>query len=100
MTDILNADQAAELLDCDKSTIEELARTGKLPAKKFGRGWVFVRDLLIEAVKLMCIEESAQRKEPKVKHCAIAHGKQATRQKIRGLGSLSQESVSKILAAQ
>ncbi|WP_415798351.1 helix-turn-helix domain-containing protein [Comamonas aquatilis] len=48
MTDTINAKQCAELLFCDVTTIEALARKGELPGLKFGRGWVFFRtDLLL-----------------------------------------------------
>ncbi|WP_120967825.1 helix-turn-helix domain-containing protein [Comamonas sp.] len=47
MTDTINADQCAQLLDCTPAKVEELARNGELPGLKIGRGWVFVKaDLL------------------------------------------------------
>ena len=42
--------EAAELLHMPRSTVSELARRGKLPARKIGRRWVFLRDLLHAAV--------------------------------------------------
>jgi excisionase family DNA binding protein len=42
--------EAAELLHMPRSTVSELARRGQLPARKIGRRWVFLRDLLHAAV--------------------------------------------------
>jgi excisionase family DNA binding protein len=42
--------EAAELLHLPRSTVSELARRGQLPARKVGRRWVFLRDLLHAAL--------------------------------------------------
>lgn len=42
--------EAAELLQMPRSTVSELARRGQLPARKIGRRWVFLRDLLHAAL--------------------------------------------------
>ncbi|WP_390888316.1 helix-turn-helix domain-containing protein [Comamonas testosteroni] len=47
MTDTINAEDCAKLLDCTTAKVEEMARNGELPGLKIGRGWVFIRaDLL------------------------------------------------------
>lgn len=64
MSPILNAAQAAELLCCSVRTIEDHARAGRIPGAKFGDGWVFAADLLVEAVKAMSMEQAARLKAP------------------------------------
>lgn len=44
--DTLNADQAAELLHMHPKRVRTLARTGKLPAMRVGRRWLFARERL------------------------------------------------------
>jgi excisionase family DNA binding protein len=47
MIETLNSDDCAKLLYCTPEQVEELARSGDLPAVKIGRGWLFVKaDLL------------------------------------------------------
>lgn len=41
--DILNRDQAAELLQLNPETVARLARARELPAKKVGHQWRFSR---------------------------------------------------------
>ncbi len=64
MTPILNADQVAELLGCSAKTVADHARAGRLPGYKFGEGWIFSADLLVDAVKRMSLDDAAKRKEP------------------------------------
>ncbi|CAK0760965.1 Helix-turn-helix domain-containing protein [Gammaproteobacteria bacterium] len=47
----LNVTQAAALLCAKPSTVREMARTGDIPAAKFGRGWVFVEEDLIDCIR-------------------------------------------------
>ena len=42
----LDAEQAAELLHLNVKRVQGLARTGKLPASRIGRKWLFRRDEL------------------------------------------------------
>lgn len=45
--DTINAEQCAQLLQCNVETAEELTRKGELPGIKFGRSWIYVKaDLL------------------------------------------------------
>lgn len=46
--DILTKDTAAQLLDCQPSTFEDMARSGKVPACKVGGSWVTTRSALAE----------------------------------------------------
>ena len=55
--EVLNPNQAAELLGIPELTIIRLARKGIIPGKKAGRLWIFSKTLLIDWVK----------KEPKEK---------------------------------
>jgi molybdopterin-binding protein len=44
--DILSAEEAATLLHLNVKRVQRLARTGKLPAARVGRKWLFHRDEL------------------------------------------------------
>lgn len=48
MNEILDENEAAQLLDCEPSTVRERARTRELPAVKIGKSWRFPRTALIE----------------------------------------------------
>jgi len=45
--EVLDAAQAAELLQVDQATILELAEAGKLPGRKLGKAWRFSRAALV-----------------------------------------------------
>jgi excisionase family DNA binding protein len=45
--EVLDAGQAAELLQVDEPTIIELAEAGKLPGRKLGKAWRFSRAALV-----------------------------------------------------
>lgn len=53
--DILNEEQAAALLDCEPSTVQERARRQELPAVKFGRSWRFPRAALVEYINALAM---------------------------------------------
>lgn len=55
VTPILNAVQVAELLGCTPETVADHALAGRLPGYKFGTGWIFSSELLVEAVKKMSL---------------------------------------------
>jgi transcriptional regulator with XRE-family HTH domain len=59
---ILNSQQVAEMLGCSPRTVEDYARAGRFPGAKFGDGWVFVLDLIIDTVRQITIEEAAARR--------------------------------------
>lgn len=54
LSPILSTEECAALLRCSTDRIEQLAAEGILPGCKFGRSWVFHRDLLIAAVGERC----------------------------------------------
>ncbi len=69
---LIDAEQAAGMLGCSKEHLEELADRGKLPATKYGRGWIFVTAQLIHHVAQDCAKnvragEAAPRSERRVK---------------------------------
>ncbi len=64
MSPILTAEEVAELLRCSVRTIEDHARAGRIPGHKFGDGWVFAADLVVEAVKEMSLEGAKRRRRP------------------------------------
>jgi excisionase family DNA binding protein len=45
--EVLDARQAADLLQVDESTIVQMAETGKLPGRKLGEAWRFSRAALV-----------------------------------------------------
>ena len=53
MNDVLDEVEVACLLACDQKTVQEKARSGVLPAVKFGRSWRFPRTALQAAALLM-----------------------------------------------
>lgn len=73
-TPILNAEQVAALLGCSAETVEDHARSGRLPGYKFGAGWIFSAELLVEAVKKMSLLNAKERQEPG-KPAGYAHPK-------------------------
>lgn len=49
--DILDTDQVAAMLGCSTVTVDRKARSGELPAFRFGNGgWKFTRKTLIDAL--------------------------------------------------
>lgn len=61
---IVDANQAAELFHCKKSTIETLASTGKIPGTKIGQGWIFMSAMLIDWLEKEILDSSEKRKTP------------------------------------
>lgn len=47
---ILTADQVAELLGCQPSRVQQAARDRELPAVRYGIGWVYPTQALIDAL--------------------------------------------------
>lgn len=46
--EVLNVQEAAELLEVSVWTVRELAHRGELPARKVGRAWRFSRKALLD----------------------------------------------------
>ena len=51
MSRILDADTVAAMLGSSARTVDDHARAGVLPGTKFGEGWVFVDELVVDAVR-------------------------------------------------
>ncbi|MEJ1164741.1 helix-turn-helix domain-containing protein [Variovorax sp. CCNWLW186] len=47
---MMSSEEVASYLDCETKTVEEAARTGRLPGVKFGRSWRFPLSALLEAL--------------------------------------------------
>ncbi len=58
----MDAAQCAAVLHCSKDTVEGLAGRGELPATRFGRGWVFVTEQVLEFLRLRSEREAAERR--------------------------------------
>ena len=72
MNDVLNETEAADLLDCEPSTVQEAARRGELPAVKFGRSWRFPRVALLQALDLQAMANMNKAKTQKAKAVQLA----------------------------
>lgn len=64
MTDILNESEVAELLACEPSTVQAMARARELPAVKIGRAWRFPRAALLEVVNRMALDNTRPVAQP------------------------------------
>lgn len=66
MNEILTADEAAALFDCETRTVEDCLRAGKLPGVKIGKSWVLPTKALLETVNDLARENLSIRvKDPK-----------------------------------
>jgi len=67
MDDILTVKQAAQLLHMHPVTLSEKARTGTVPATRWGRRWLFSKSLLLDFIKAQslnnCTFERAEKKQ-------------------------------------
>ena len=64
LTPIMDSPAVAQLLKCSERTVEDHARAGRLPAIKFGDGWMFPVDALLKAVNRMAEDEAKKRQAP------------------------------------
>ncbi len=99
MNPILTAQEVADLLCCSVKTVENHARAGSIPGAKFGEGWVFSAELVIEAVKTISLKEAAERCQPqrKAKGFKVMENNAA---KPPGMRHLSHEAIRQILSPQ
>lgn len=97
MTPIMNAEQVAALLGCSKRTVEEHARDGTLPGAKFGDGWVFAADLVVDAVKRISLERNKPTRNPAPRAVKVS---EPSRRKPPGMAHLSEQAIREILGAQ
>lgn len=100
MQPILTTEEVAALLKCSTRTVEDHARSGRIPGAKFGEGWVFAADLVVEAVKRISLEAAESRSKPPTKKNAVqfAHNATAKSRRIPGLSLLPQDVVDKLMA--
>jgi len=61
---LMDAPAVAQLLKCSERTVEDHARSGRLPAVKFGDGWMFPAEALLRAVNRLAEDEAARRAKP------------------------------------
>lgn len=99
MNPILTTQEVAALLCCSVKTVENHARAGSLPGAKFGDGWVFSAELVVEAVKAISLKEAAERAQPQRKAKGIKVAENLTR-KPPGMKHLSEEAIRQILTPQ
>lgn len=99
MSPIMNAQEVAQLLGCSIKTVENQARAGRIPGTKFGDGWIFVTELVIEAVKSISQREAEQRTQPQRKAKAFKVIENL-RHKPPGMKHLSDEAIRQILTPQ
>jgi excisionase family DNA binding protein len=102
MTDcgpILTAAQVANLLRCSERTVEEYARDGRIPGAKFGDGWVFAADLVVEAVKKISLEAAAERRKAQQPAGVKVEQPVRSKRKPPGLKLLPQHAVRQILSS-
>ncbi len=103
MTDsgpILTAAQVANLLRCSERTVEEYARDGRIPGAKFGDGWVFAADLVVEAVKRISLEAAAERRKAQQPAGVKVEQPGRPKRKPPGLRLLPEHAVRQILSSQ
>lgn len=62
---VIDVDYAAQILACEASTVEELCRQGKLPAKKWGTSWMLPTGAFLHVVNNVALIEAAERAEGK-----------------------------------
>ena len=94
---ILNAQEAADLLQCSVKSVQNYARSGRLPGVKFGDGWIFSSDLLVETVKKLSIEEAEKRTRP-VRPVGVQV--RTLKRKPPGMGHLSHEEIDHVLSGK
>ncbi len=99
MKPILTAQEVAELLCCSIKTVENHARAGTIPGTKFGDGWVFSSDRVIDAVKTISQREAEERAQPQRKAKGFKVLENAKR-KPPGMKHLSEEAIRQILTPQ
>lgn len=59
---ILNTQDVGDMLGFSPRTVEDYARAGRFSGAKFGDGWIFLHDLIVDTVRQIAIEEAAARR--------------------------------------
>jgi excisionase family DNA binding protein len=84
VNDVMSKVEVASILDCEPDTVEEKARTGELPAVKYGRSWIFPRSALLECLHKQALENT----KPKVRETPKATSKKMARRAPPALPAL------------
>jgi excisionase family DNA binding protein len=84
VNDVMSKAEVASILDCEPDTVEEKARTGELPAVKFGRSWIFPRTALLECLHKQALENT----KPKASAAPKAIAKKTARRAPPALPAL------------
>jgi hypothetical protein len=96
---ILDTQETADLLHCSVRSVENHARSGRLPGVKFGEGWIFSSELIVETVKKLSLEEAEKRSKP-VKPFGVFVGTPKRKRKLPGMGHLTDEEIELVLAGK
>lgn len=99
MKAIVNAKEAADLLQCSVKSIENHARSGRLPGIKMGYGWIFSSELLVETVKKISISEAEVRSK-RSRPLGILTGSTKSKRKPPGMAHLSDQEIDQILSGK
>jgi len=99
MKAIVNAKEAADLLHCSVKSIENHARSGRLPGIKFGDGWIFSTELLVETVKKLSLSE-AEIRSKSARSIGILAVNLKSKRKPPGMAHLSDREIDQILSGK
>lgn len=59
-SEVMDLKQASDFLQIHEGTVREMAKNGKLPARKVGREWRFSRTALIEWLNYTAVQEEKE----------------------------------------
>ena len=75
--EVLDVEEASKYLRCSAYTVEGRARSGDLPASKFGDSWIFPRAAFFERVNEIAKTEAMFRRAKAMRPAAVAKGLEA-----------------------
>lgn len=73
--EIFTPEEAAQMMGCATSTIEEHARSRVLPGIRMGHEWRFPREAFMKAINTLAVTGELHRESPKRKPKAVATDK-------------------------
>ena len=73
--EIFTTEEAAQMMGCAPSTIEEHARARVLPGVRMGHEWRFPREAFMKAINTLAVTGELHRESPKRKAKAVATDK-------------------------
>ena len=74
--EIFTTEEAAEMMGCSPSTIEEHARNRVLPGLRMGHEWRFPREAFMKAINTLAITGELHRKSTRRAVQAVANTKE------------------------